>query len=44
LGNIRHASQGLFTISDANSNYDSGYSLMKKVRIVSTIEYQLNDK
>jgi hypothetical protein len=44
LGNIRHASQGLFTISDANSNYDSGYSLMKKVRVVSTIEYQLNGK
>ena len=42
LGNIRHASQGLFTITDANSNYDIGNSLQKKVRIVTTIEYELN--
>ena len=44
LGSISHASQGLFTISDANSTYDSGYSLMKKIRVVSTIEYQLNNR
>lgn len=41
LGNIRHASQGLFTITDANSNYDTGNSELKKVRIVTTIEYEL---
>jgi hypothetical protein len=42
LGNIRHASQGLFTITDANSSFDSGNSILKKVRIVTTVEYQLN--
>lgn len=42
LGGIRHASQGLFTISDANSNFDSGATIDKKVRIVTTIEYQLS--
>lgn len=41
LGYIRRAMQGLFTITDANSNYDSGNSIMKKVRIVTTVEYQL---
>ena len=41
LGNIRHASQGLFTITDANSSFDSGNSIFKKVRIVTTVEYQL---
>jgi hypothetical protein len=41
LGSIRRAMQGLFTINDANSNYDSGNSIMKKVRIVTTVEYQL---
>lgn len=41
LGAIRQARQGLFTITDANSNYDSGTSVMKKVRIVTTIEYEL---
>ncbi len=43
LGKIQYASQGLFTITDANSTYDSGTSILKKVRIVTTIEYQLND-
>ena len=43
LGYIRHASQGLFTISDANSSYDSGNSVMKKVRVVTSVEYQLKD-
>ena len=42
LAGIRHASQGLFTISDANSNFDSGTAIYKKVRIVTTIEYQLS--
>ena len=41
LGNIIHATQGLFTITDANSNFDSGMSIMKKVRIVTTVEYKL---
>ena len=44
LGYIRHATQGLFTISDANSSYDSGNSIMKKVRVVTTVEYQLKDE
>lgn len=41
LGDIRRAMQGLFTIADANSTYDSGTSIMKKVRVVTTVEYQL---
>ncbi|WP_165474804.1 SIMPL domain-containing protein [Legionella nagasakiensis] len=41
LGYIRLAKQGLFTIADANSNYDSGNAIMKKVRVVTTVEYQL---
>lgn len=41
LGEIRRAMQGLFTISDANSSYDSGNAIMKKVRVVTTVEYQL---
>jgi hypothetical protein len=43
LGKIRHASQGQFTITDANSNYDTGNAELKKVRIVTTIEYELKD-
>jgi len=42
LGYIRNATQGLFTIADANTNYDSGNSIMKKVRVVTTVEFQLN--
>ena len=42
LGEIRRAMQGLFTISDANSSYDSGNAIMKKVRVVTTVEYQLH--
>lgn len=41
LGGIRKAIQGLFSIRDANSNYDSGAAVMKKVRVVTTIEYAL---
>jgi len=41
LGYIRSATQGLFTITDANSSYDSGNAIMKKVRVVTTVEYQL---
>src|SRR3990167_3602388 len=32
LGYIRRAMQGLFSINDANSSYDSGNAIMKKVR------------
>lgn len=42
LGYIRKALQGLFTISDANSTYDTGNAIMKKVRVVTTVEYQLH--
>lgn len=41
LGKIRQAHQGLFTIMDANSSYDTGNAIMKKVRIVTTIEFEL---
>ena len=41
LGSIKRARQGVFIISDANSNYDSGMSVMKKVRIVTTVDYFL---
>lgn len=41
LGAIRRATQGLFTITDANSNFDSGTAIMKKIRVVTTVEYQL---
>jgi len=41
LGGIRRATQGLFSITDANSSYDSGTAVMKKVRVVTTVEYQL---
>lgn len=40
LGSIRSASQGLFTITDA-SGQGSGTSIMKKVRIVTSVEYYL---
>jgi uncharacterized protein len=39
LGKIRKASQGQFTISDRDSNTP----YIKKVRVVSTIEYCLSD-
>ena len=41
IGYIRRAMQGLFSISDANSNFDSGNAIMKKIRVVTTVEYQL---
>lgn len=40
LGNIRDAQQGLFTISDAAGN-DAGTSIMKQVRIVTSVSYSL---
>lgn len=41
LGAIRRATQGLFTIQDATSNYDSGTEVMKKIRVVTTVEFAL---
>lgn len=41
LGGIRGASQGQFTISDDNSNGIS--SVMKKVRVVTTVDYFLKN-
>lgn len=43
LGSILHATQGLFTITDANTQYDSGNAVMKKIRVVTTVDYQLKD-
>ncbi|MCC5792848.1 MAG: SIMPL domain-containing protein [Legionellaceae bacterium] len=42
LADIRRAVQGLFTISDANSSYDSGAAVLKKVRVVTSVEYGLH--
>jgi len=39
LGKIRRASQGLFSIEDRDSNTP----YIKKVRVVSTVEYYLSD-
>jgi hypothetical protein len=39
LGKIKHASQGQFTIEDR----DSSTAHIKKVRVVSTVEYYLSD-
>ncbi|MGE5239336.1 MAG: SIMPL domain-containing protein [Chloroflexota bacterium] len=39
LGKIKHAEQGLFTISDRDSNTPE----IKKVRVVSTVEFYLSD-
>ncbi len=42
LGNIRSATQGLFSISAPNSEYDSESTLMKKVRVVTQVNFFLN--
>lgn len=42
LGSIKNASQGLFTITSADggaSGYDDGSSMMKKVRVVTTVQF-----
>jgi uncharacterized protein len=42
LGKIRNASQGLFTIADATTGGGSyGSDIMKKVRVVTTVQYYL---
>lgn len=41
LGSIRQASQGLFTISDISDANASGMDIMKKVRVVTSVEYFL---
>lgn len=42
VGNIKSASQGLFTIVTPFGEYDDG-SLMKKVRVVTSVNFQLLD-
>jgi hypothetical protein len=42
LGSIRQANQGLFTISDiTDANMNPGTDIMKKVRVVTSVEYFL---
>lgn len=41
VGTIRNASQGNFSITDSNSDYDYGRSPDKKVRVVTSIEFYL---
>lgn len=41
LGSIKSASQGLFTIQSARGNIYDESSIMKKVRVVTTVEYFL---
>lgn len=41
LGSIRQASQGLFTINDISESGSSGTDVMKKVRVVTSVEYFL---
>lgn len=42
LGLIKSARQGVFTITGANSNYDNASDVYKRVRVVSTIVFLLN--
>jgi hypothetical protein len=42
LGEISSASQGLFTIESANGNAYDDSSIMKKVRVVTSVTYYLN--
>lgn len=41
VGGIRRATQGLFSIGSPLSDYDSGASLQKKVRVVTQIDFYL---
>lgn len=42
LGRIKSATQGLFSISAPNSEYDSESTLLKKVRVVTQVNYFLD--
>lgn len=42
VGKIKSATQGLFSISAPNSEYDSESTLVKKVRVVTQVNYFLN--
>ena len=39
VGNIKSATQGLFSISSPVSDYDAESSLMKKVRVVTRVQF-----
>lgn len=41
IGKIKSASQGTFSISSPTNDYDSNSSVMKKVRVVTDVEYFL---
>lgn len=42
IGKIRSATQGMFSISSPTNDYDSNSSVMKKVRVVTDVEYYLD--
>lgn len=42
LGSMRSASQGLFSVTAPNADFDDETSVMKKVRVVVKASYQLN--
>lgn len=42
LGGIKSASQGLFTITSPNSDYDDVSSLQKRVRVVTRVSYYMH--
>lgn len=41
LGTLKKATQGLFSIDSPVADYDAGQSLMKKIRVVTQVEYFL---
>lgn len=43
LGDIRSARQGLFSLSDPLGGYDAKQHIQQKVRVVTTVQYFLND-
>lgn len=42
LGNIKSASQGLFTMSAPGTDYDDPSALQKRVRVVTKVSYYMN--